>query len=113
VELVVERAAALDVGKDEVVACVRVPDPGGGGRGHRRRRQEVRTYPTFTASLEALADWLQTEGVTQVVMEATGQQLEALLVGAGGARVPAAAGQRPPRQDPAGPQDTLYVKPGR
>jgi transposase len=71
VELLVERAAALDVGKDQVVACIRVPDPA--GRGRRRRRQEVRTYPTFTSSLEALADWLQTEGVTQVVMEATGQ----------------------------------------
>jgi transposase len=43
------------------------------GRGRGRRRQEVRTYPTFTSSLEALADWLQAEGVTQVVMEATGQ----------------------------------------
>ena len=72
-ELIVERAAALDVGKDEVVACIRVPDPGGAGRGRGRRRQEVRTYPTFTSSLEALADWLQAEGVTQVVMEATGQ----------------------------------------
>ena len=72
-ELIVERAAALDVGKDEVVACVRVPDPTGGGRGRGRRRQEVRTYPTFTSSLEALADWLQAEGVTQVVVEATGQ----------------------------------------
>ena len=70
-ELLVERAAALDVGKDQVVACIRVPDPAGGGRG--RRRQEVRTYPTFTSSLEALADWLAAEGVTQVVMEATGQ----------------------------------------
>src|SRR5215213_8477132 len=29
VELLVERAAALDVGKDEVVACIRVPDPAG------------------------------------------------------------------------------------
>jgi transposase len=73
VELVVERAAALDVGKDEVVACIRVPDAAGGGRGRGRRRQEVRTYPTFTSSLEALADWLQAEGVTQVVMAATGQ----------------------------------------
>jgi len=73
VELVVERPAALDVGKDQVVACIRVPDPGGAGRGRGRRRQEVRTYPTFTSSLETLADWLQTEGVTQVVMEATGQ----------------------------------------
>jgi transposase len=69
----VERAAALDVGKDEVVACIRVPDPAGGGRGRGRRRQEVRTYPTFTSSLETLADWLQAEDVTQVVMEATGQ----------------------------------------
>jgi transposase len=73
VELIVERAAALDVGKDEVVACIRVPDPAGGGRGRGRRRQEVRTYPTFTSSLETLADWLQAEDVTQVVMEATGQ----------------------------------------
>ena len=71
-ELVVERAAALDVGKDEVVACIRVP-VAGVGQGRGRRRQEVRTYPTFTSSLQTLADWLQTEGVTQVVMEATGQ----------------------------------------
>jgi transposase len=67
VELLVARCAGLDVAKDEVVACVRVPDSRGG------RRQEVRTYPTFTSGLEALADWLATEGVTQVVMEATGQ----------------------------------------
>jgi hypothetical protein len=69
VELLVPRCAGLDVAKDEVVACVRVPDGQGG------RRQEVRTYPTFTSGLEALADWLTAEGVTQVVMEATGQQL--------------------------------------
>src|SRR5829696_9295219 len=52
---------------------IRVPDAGGVGRGRGRRRQEVRTYPMFTSSLETLADWLQAEGVTQVVMEATGQ----------------------------------------
>jgi transposase len=68
VDLVVERCSGLDVGKDEVVACVRVPAPGGRGR-----RQQVRTFATFTAGLEALADWLAAEGVTQVVMEATGQ----------------------------------------
>ena len=73
-----------------------VPDAAGVGRG-RGRRQEVRTYPTFTSSLETLADWLAAEGVTQVVMEATGQLLEADLVGAGRARVGAAVGQRPPR----------------
>jgi hypothetical protein len=67
VELLVTRCAGLDVAKDEVVACVRVPAGKGG------RRQEVRTYPTFTSGLEALADWLAAEAVTQVVMEATGQ----------------------------------------
>ena len=66
-ELMVERCAGLDVAKDEVVACVRVPADHGG------RRQEVRTFPAFSSGLEALADWLRAEGVTQVVMEATGQ----------------------------------------
>jgi hypothetical protein len=33
----------------------------------------VRTFPGFTSGLEELADWLAAEGVTQVVMEATGQ----------------------------------------
>jgi transposase len=67
VDIIVERCAGLDVGKDEVVACVRGPGEGGG------RRQEIRTFATFTGQLEALADWLGAEGVTQVVMEATGQ----------------------------------------
>jgi len=69
VDLLVERCAGLDVAKDEVVACVRTPAPGAGGR----RRQEIRTFPACSAGLEALADWLVAEGVTQVVMEATGQ----------------------------------------
>jgi transposase len=67
VELLVPRCAGLDVATDEVVGCVRAPDGQGG------RRQEVRTFPTFTSGLEALAGWLTAEGVTQVVMEATGQ----------------------------------------
>ena len=66
-EVIYERCAGLDVGKDEVVACIRVPDGAGG------RRQEVRTFRTFSADLEALADWLTEQGVTQVVLEATGQ----------------------------------------
>jgi transposase len=70
-DLLVERCAGLDVAKQEVVACVRTPDPQGGAGG--RRRQAIRTYATFSAELEALADWLEAEGVTQVVMEATGQ----------------------------------------
>ena len=71
-ELVVPRCAGLDVAKDEVVACVRVPDGSGG------RRQEVRTYSTFTSGLEAMAEWLTAEGVAQVVMEATGQYWKAV-----------------------------------
>jgi transposase len=68
-DLLVERCAGLDVAKREVVACVRTPDPGAGGQ----RRQAIRTFATFSADLEALADWLEAEGVTQVVLEATGQ----------------------------------------
>jgi transposase len=68
-DLLVECCAGLDVAKQEVVACVRTPDPGAGGQ----RRQAIRTFATFSAELEALADWLAAEGVTQVVMEATGQ----------------------------------------
>jgi hypothetical protein len=98
VEVIYERCAGLDIGKDEVVACIRVPDGAGG------RHQEVRTFKTFSADLEALADWLTEQRATQVVMEATGQQLEAVLVRAGRARVPAAVGQRLARQDPARPQ---------
>jgi transposase len=67
VELLVARCAGLDVAKDELVACVRVPD-GRGGRG-----QEVRTFPTFTSGLEALAAWLAGEGVAHGLLEATGQ----------------------------------------
>ena len=66
-ELLHPRCAGLDVAKDEVVACVRVPD------GHGGRNQEVRTFQTFTSGLEALAAWLAGERVTQVVMEAMGQ----------------------------------------
>jgi transposase len=65
VEVVYERCAGLDVGKDEVVACIRVPDGAGG------RRQEV--HPTFSSGLESLAEWLQDHDVAQVVLEATGQ----------------------------------------
>jgi transposase len=62
---IIERIAALDIGKAELVCCVRVPGPG------RRRMQEVRTFSTMTRSLLGMADWLAELGVTRVVMEAT------------------------------------------
>ena len=66
-EQVIERIAALDIGKEEVVCCVRVPDPKGSGR----RLQEVTTYRTMTRSLLLMCDRLQQLGVTRVIMEAT------------------------------------------
>jgi transposase len=66
-EELIERVAALDIGKAQLVCCVRVP-----GQGKRARRlQEVKAYPTMTRSLLALADRLAGLGVTRVVMEAT------------------------------------------
>lgn len=66
VEEIVARVAALDVGKAEVVCCVRVPDRATGGRA-----QEVRSFATMTSALVAMADWLRELGVTRVVMEST------------------------------------------
>ncbi len=67
VEEIVERVAALDIGKAELVCCVRVPDPKRPGR----RLQEVERYSTMTRSLLGLADRLVELGVSRVVMEAT------------------------------------------
>jgi transposase len=65
-EEIIQRVAALDVGKAELTCCVRVPGPGGSGR----RRQEVTTYQTMTRWLLVMADRLGELGVTRVVMEA-------------------------------------------
>ena len=46
-EEIIERVAALDIGKAELVCCVRVP----GAEGKSRRVQEVRTYQTMTRAL--------------------------------------------------------------
>jgi transposase len=66
-EEIIERVAALDIGKAEVVCCLRVPDEGHPGR----RLQEVESYSTMTRSLLSMADHLACLGVTRVVMEAT------------------------------------------
>ena len=61
-----ERPAALDVHKAQVMACVRVPDKRG------RREQHVQEFSTTVSGLLALRDWLAGHGAQQVVMEATG-----------------------------------------
>ncbi len=57
----------FDVGKDALVACVRVADGT-----QPQPRAETRTFRTYTASLATLAEWLAAERVSPVVMEATG-----------------------------------------
>jgi len=66
-EEIIERVAALDIGKAELVCCVRVP----GAPGRTRRVQEVTTYKTMTRALLGMVDRLRELGVTRVVMEAT------------------------------------------
>ena len=66
VELV-ERVAALDIGKATLTCCIRIPHEANPAR----RRQEVTEYSTTTRSLLGLADRLRSHGVTLVAMEAT------------------------------------------
>ena len=65
-EVVVERCAGIDVHKDMVAVCVRMPGPDG------ERIAELAEFRTFTQDLLVLRDWLVAHGVTRVGMEATG-----------------------------------------
>jgi transposase len=55
-------AAGIDIGAEEVYVAV-PPD---------RDEESVRSFPTFTADFQRLADWLQACRITTVAMEATG-----------------------------------------
>jgi hypothetical protein len=66
---IIARVAALDIGKAELMCCIRIPGKEGSGR----RLQEVRPYSTMTRSLMVMADRLAQLGVTRVVMEATSE----------------------------------------
>jgi transposase len=55
-------AAGIDIGAEEVYVAV----PKG------RDEEVVRSFPTFTADLRRLADWLEVCGIETVAMEATG-----------------------------------------
>jgi transposase len=61
------RCASMDVSKRDVKVCVRTPSKRRG-----QRHTEVRTFATTTQELLAARDWLISERVTLVVMEATG-----------------------------------------
>ena len=64
-EVLYPRCAGLDVHAATVVACVRIASG-------RAVTYEHRTVSTNTRGLLELADWLTTQGVTHVAMEATG-----------------------------------------
>jgi transposase len=66
-EQIIAKVAALDIGKTEVVCCVRVP----GGAEAKKRLQEVTTHSTMTRALTELANYLVDLGIERVVMEAT------------------------------------------
>ncbi|WUV39712.1 hypothetical protein OG318_53400 (plasmid) [Streptomyces sp. NBC_01483] len=57
-EEIIERVAALDIGKAEFVCCTRVPREGSPGR----RMQELATYPTMTRSLLGMCNHLRCLG---------------------------------------------------
>jgi transposase len=65
-ETIHERVAGLDVHKDTVVACVRLPGPQG------RRQSHTHQFASTTTGLLALRDWLDAHGVSLCGMEATG-----------------------------------------
>ena len=65
-EVIYPRCAGLDVHKQTVVACVLLSNPTG------QPNKTVRSFGTLTDELLALGDWLASQGVTHVALEATG-----------------------------------------
>lgn len=65
-DLMHQRCAGIDISKTDVKVCIRVPGP------RRQRHSEVRTFSSMTADLLAMRDWLISEHVSVVGMEATG-----------------------------------------
>jgi transposase len=59
---VTSNAAGVDIGAHEIVACVPDGDD----------QQIVRTFGTYTADLQTLADWFVDRGIETVAMESTG-----------------------------------------
>ena len=83
-QVVPAQCCGLAVHTRTVVACVLLTEDGG------RVRKQVRIFGTMTAELLALADWLDTLGVTQLAMERTGvygEPIFSLLEAAGRAIV--------------------------
>jgi hypothetical protein len=66
-QVLYQRCAAVDVGKDVIAVAVRVPGDGPDGR-----RTVKRTFKTFYGVLAEAARWLAGLGVTMTVTAGTG-----------------------------------------
>lgn len=66
-QVVYQRCAAVDVGKDVIAVAVRLPGDGPDGRATVKRM-----FKTFYGVLAEAARWMVSLGVTHVAMEATG-----------------------------------------
>ena len=66
-QILYERCAGIDVGKDIIAVAVRMPGEGPDGR-----KTVKRTFTTFYGVLRECARWLTGHGVTHVALEATG-----------------------------------------
>jgi len=66
-QVLYQRCAAIDIGKDVIAVAVRLPGDGPDGR-----QTMKRTFKTFYGVLAEAARWLTSLGVTHVAMEATG-----------------------------------------
>lgn len=64
-ETIFARCAGLDIHKETVEATVRILEG-------IRVRQQSRRWGTMTGEVQAMADWLEGQGVTHVAMESTG-----------------------------------------
>ena len=65
-QVIHQRCAGLDVHKKTVVACILITSPEG------KVQKQIRTFSTMTVDLLALADWLESFGVTHIALESTG-----------------------------------------
>jgi len=66
-DVILDRVCGLDVHKDSIKACVRVPGEG------RKRDQHIATFGSKTEDILALRDWLEQWKITDVAMESTGE----------------------------------------
>jgi transposase len=104
-EEIIARVAALDIGKAELVCCMRRTAP----HGQRKRLQEASKHSTMTASLTELANHLLELWVRRVVMEATSDYWKPVFYLLEAHGLDPWLVNAPRRQTPAGPAQNRLV----